>query len=47
MSDVKRFDPPKGWKPPVPPTDPDEEELLEEAFGKPDDRGIYAPREEA
>lgn len=37
-------DPPAGWTVPPVPTDPDEQRLLEEAFGEPDADGIYGPR---
>lgn len=39
---VDRHDPPPGWAPPEPPTSADEEEVLAEAFGEPQN-GIYAP----
>ncbi|MGW0682856.1 hypothetical protein ACWD2L_05775 [Streptomyces sp. NPDC002754] len=38
----EEFNPPADWNPPTPPTDPNEEELLAEAFGEPVG-GIYAP----
>lgn len=33
-----------GWTVPEVPTDPDEAELLTEAFGDPDSDGVYGPR---
>lgn len=37
------YNPPAGWVSEPPPDTPDEGELLEEAFGKPDADGFYAP----
>lgn len=39
----EEFNPPKDWAPPPPPTVDDEDELLAEAFGEPNDDGVYAP----
>lgn len=39
---IPEHNPPKGWKPPTPPTSDNEEQILAEAFGEPVE-GIYAP----
>jgi hypothetical protein len=41
--EVTEHNPPEDWRPPVPPTVENEEELLAEAFGEPDEHGVYAP----
>jgi hypothetical protein len=42
---TEEFNPPAGWEPRTPPTDPDEEEKLRAAFGDPV-KGVYAPHVE-
>jgi len=38
--------PPAGWAPPPVPTEETEEVVLRDAFGDPDENGIYAPHVE-